>query len=291
MTRDLLWLNGRTMPIEDGRISIEDRGFNFSDGIYEVCRFYGGRPFMLREHLERWEFSARGLMMEMPGTLEERAALILDLVEQSGHRDAMVYGQLTRGTSTRNHLFPPASVPPNELWFVRPAPQHDAAHYHNGVKLVSHPDERWKHCQYKTISLLPNVLAKERARREGGYEALLFNERGIVTECSASNAYCIRGGTLYTHPLAPEILGGITRQAIFAAADAEGIPVAEQAQTLEQFKSADEVFISSTTMELMPVTQIDDVRVGDGRVGPLTQRLHAAFRERVARECGTGAAV
>ena len=291
MAKDLLWLNGKISSIEEGRIPIEDRGFNFADGIYEVALFYNGRPFMIREHLERWDFSAKGLEINSPMKIDERIAMIMDLVAQSGYKDAMAYGQMTRGVSRRNHVFPGPDVQPTELWFVRPAPKHSPDLYANGVKLATHPDERWAQCQYKTICLLPNCLAKERARRVGGYEALLIAEGGIVTECSASNAFCVRDGVVYTHPLSPRILGGITRIAILEAARKAGLEVREEAVTLDQFLKADEAFISSTTMEVMPVTRVDDVEIGNGRVGEITRRIHHGFRERVDKECGTELAV
>lgn len=287
MAKNLLWLNGRISSIEEGRVSVEDRGLNFSDGIYEVAVYYNGRPFMAREHLERWHFSAEGLMMKAPGTIDERLETLQELVDESGHPSAMVYGQLTRGTAPRNHLFPSPPVEPTEFWFVKPAPRHSPELRANGAKLVTHPDERWVHCQYKTVSLLPNVLAKERAHRQGGYEALLWLPDGTVTECTSANAYCVRGGVVYTHPRTPRILGGITRLAILALAKSLGLEVREQSQTLEQFRRADEVFISSTTMEVMPATRIDDGAVGNGKVGPITNALAAGLRERIAEECGT----
>src|SRR5690606_1600112 len=160
-------------------------------------------------------------------------------------------------------------------------PKHPEHLYESGVKLTSHPDERWAHCHYKTISLLPNVLAKERAHREGSYEALLFRENGLVTECSSSNAYCVRDGVIYTHPLTPRILGGVTRIAVLRAARELGIEVREHAQTLTQFRNADEVFISSTTMEVMPVTKLDNDLIGCGLVGPVARQLRRSIRQAV----------
>lgn len=283
MPQDLLWLDGNITRIEDGRVSVEDRGFNFSDGIYEVILACNGRPFMLREHLERWEFSAAGIMLASPGTLAEREARILDLLERSGHRSAAIYGQLTRGSARRNHLFPDeATTPPTELWWVRPAPVYASELRANGVTAISHPDERWLHCQYKTIGLLANVLAKERAKRAGAWEAILYREDGTVTESAVSNAWCVRQGTLYTHPLTPRILGGMTRKAVLALAAEFGMPVREEAVTLDQFRKADEAFVSSTTIGVMPVTKLDGAPIGTGRPGPITVRLMNELLERMA---------
>lgn len=291
MPQELVWLNGQIGRVEDAKVHIEDRGNVFSDGIYEVAIFYDNQPFMLREHLERWEYSARGIMMESPRDLAWREGMIRDLVEQSGLGTCMAYGQLTRGVSRRNHLFPDAATtPPTEFWFVRAAPQHKPELFENGCALMSHPDERWAHCQYKTISLLPNVLAKERARRAGAYEALLYREDGTVSECTASNAYCVRGGVVYTHPLGPRILGGITRMAILRAAREAGIEVREQAVSLDQFRAADEAFISSTTMEVMPASRLDGQAIGSGKVGPVVRKLRDTVRDMVRAACFAGAA-
>lgn len=291
MPQELCWLNGQIGRVEDAKVHIEDRGNVFSDGIYDVAIFYDGQPFMLREHLERFEFSARGLMMEAPRSIDWREGMIRDLVEQSGMSDCMVYGQLTRGAARRNHLFPdPAVVPPTEFWFVRAAPKHKPELYENGCALMAHADERWAHCHYKTISLLPNVLAKERARRAGAYEALLVRDDGTATECTASNAYCVRGGVVYTHPLSPRILGGITRMAILSAAREAGIEVREQAVTIDEFRAADEAFISSTTMEVMPATRLDGQPIGTGKVGPVVRKLRETVRDMVRAACLVGAA-
>lgn len=286
MAQDLLWFNGEFKPLDGATVPLEDRGAQFSDGIYEVVLFYNKKPFMLKEHLERWEYSAEGIMMKSPGTLGQRETMLHELVERSGYTNAMVYGQLTRGNSKRNHLFPDDSVPCNEYWFVREAPAYDPKLKENGVKLVSHPDERWGHCEYKTISLLPNCLAKERAKREGGWEALLYTKENLVTECSASNAYCVIDGKVHTHPLSPGILGGITRMAIIDVAKEKGIPVVEQAATLDQFRKADEAFISSSTMEVMPVTKLDDGEIGNGKVGHITKSLMDGMREKIEAVCG-----
>ncbi|MDX1973245.1 MAG: aminotransferase class IV, partial [Candidatus Sumerlaeia bacterium] len=273
MGNELLWINGKIMELAGAQIALEDRGAQFSDGVYEVVVYYNQKPFMIQEHLERFDFSARGLMMEPPFTMEERMKAIEQLVEQSGFEHAMVYGQLTRGAARRNHLFPEGeALKPLEYWFVRKAPTYPAAMKENGVKLMSHPDERWAHCEYKTISLLPNVLAKERAKRYGAWESLLYREDGAVTECAASNAYCVINGAVHTHPLTPRILGGITRMAIKQCAYQQGIPFIEEAVTLEQFRKADEAFISSTTMEVMPATLLDNQPIGSGKVGRVTKQ-------------------
>jgi len=277
MPRELLWLNGRITPLDEARISPEDRGFLFADGIYEVIRFYGGRPFLLREHLERWERSARGILLDSPGTPEERAERIRGLVDEADFGDCYAYGQLTRGAAPRNHAFP-EDPRPTELWVIRPAKGYPPECKELGVSLLPHPDERWARCDLKTVSLLPNCLAKERARRAGCFEALLYREDGTVTECAATNACCVRGGVVWTHPLTNRILPGITRAPVLRLAREAGIEVREEAVTLDEFRAADEAFLTSTTMEVMPVTRLEATPIGDGRVGPVTRRLMALMR-------------
>ncbi|MBI5153817.1 D-amino acid aminotransferase [Candidatus Poribacteria bacterium] len=282
MTARLVWLNGRLVPFADARVSIEDRGFQFADGIYEVVRFYSGRPFGLDEHLARWERSAEGILLEAPGTRAERAARVCEVAEANHLFDCYVYGQLTRGAAPRAHLFPcHEHVPATELWYAMPARGHAAGLYEDGVGLLAHPDERWARCDCKTISLLPNVLAKERARRAGCFEALFYREDGTVTECSSSNACCICDGALWTHPLTNRILAGVTRTAILECARAFGLEVREEAVPLSDFRAASEAFISSTTMEIMPVTRINGAPVGSGRVGQRTRELMSALHEHV----------
>lgn len=285
MMRELLWLNGRVLPLSEGRVSIEDRGFQFADGIYEAIRCYDGVPLMLPEHLERFENSARAILIEPPGTAEERADRIRSLVAESGFGDCLLYGQLTRGTSPRKHTFPPRECPPTELWYVRALPAHAPEHFRDGVALLSHTDDRWAHCNIKSLALLPNVLAKERARRAGCFEALLYREDRTVTECAAANAYCVLDGVVRTHPLNNRILPGVTRLMVLDVTREEGVEVCEQAATLEEFAAAPEAFISSTTMEIMPVTRLDGAPIGDGRPGPVTRHLMGKVNARAQALC------
>ncbi|MCB2156887.1 aminotransferase class IV [bacterium] len=274
------------MPLSEGRVSVEDRGFQFADGIYEAIRCYDGVPLMLDEHLQRFENSARAILIEPPGTRDERAENIRSLVRESGFGDCLLYGQLTRGASPRKHTFPLAKdCPPTELWYVRELQAHAPEHYRDGVALLSHPDERWARCNIKSLALLPNVLAKERARRAGCFEALLYREDGTVTECGASNAYCVIDGVVRTHPLNNRILPGVTRLLVLQVAREEGVEVVEEAVTLDEFAAAPEAFISSTTMEIMPATRLDGKPIGNGQVGPVTRSLMGKVNDRARAMC------
>ena len=207
---ELIWINGQIMPLAEARVSVEDRGFQFADGVYEVMRIYNGRCFTLREHLERLERSCGGLGIAMPMPASELAAEIASLVNRSTLKDGMVYLQVTRGTAARNHVF--SSCPPTLLFYTRALPPIQPGHTIS-AKLWSAADERWKRCWVKSIALLPNVLAKNAAVSAGADEAV-FVEDGFVSECSASNFFAVHAGTLLTAPVGPKVLPGITRCAL-----------------------------------------------------------------------------
>jgi len=276
-----VWLNGQTLPLSEARIGIEDRGFQFADGVYEVIRLYGGRPFTLTEHLQRLTRSAEGISLSMPLSIAELARQIETFIPKSGVGDGMIYLQLTRGVSPRNHIFS-AQTPPTLLFYARPLPSCPAAGEGDGVKLLAVPDERWKRCWIKSIALLPNVLAKNAAVAAGADEAVMI-DNGIVTECAASNIYAIIAGKLVTHPIGPKVLPGITRLVLIDCAALIGLPVQERAATEEEFVRADEVFITSTTREISWVSQWNG-RTLWNECGPLTRRLHIALKERISRE-------
>src|SRR5579871_2459086 len=186
---DLIWINGEIVAMSEARIGVEDRGFQFADGVYEVIRLYGGKPFTLDPHLDRLAQSAKGIELSVP---LDRAALsneIRKLAVKSGVGDGMVYLQLTRGVAPRNHLFPDKTKP-TLLFYARPLPPPQLPGEGEGVKLVAVADERWKRCWIKSIALLPNVLAKNQAVAAGADEAV-FIDGGVVTECSASNLFAV----------------------------------------------------------------------------------------------------
>ena len=280
---EMLWLNGEITPLGGAQISVEDRGYQFADGVYEVIRLYNGRPFTLTPHLERLERSARDIQIRMSLSVADLSREVTRFVEKYGPRDGMVYLQLTRGIAPRNHLFPDAGVKPTVLFYTRdlpPVPKPGAA---DGVKLISVPDERWKRCWIKAIALLPNVLAKNAAVAAGADEAV-FVEDGMVSECSVSNFYAIANGKLITHPIGPKVLPGITRAVVLDCARKLDIPVVERALSEAEAFVADELFITSTTRELGWVVQWNEKRVGPGQCGPVTLKLHRAFQERIAAE-------
>jgi D-alanine transaminase len=286
---DLIWINGEIVPFAEARLNVEDRGFQFADGVYEVIRLYGGRPFTLAEHLDRLYRSAAGIELSLPLGRDELAREIQKLVARGGVRDGMVYFQATRGIAPRNHAFP-AYPKPTLLAYCRPLPPPPRPGEGDGVKLLPVPDERWQRCWVKSIALLPNVLAKNAAVTRGYDEAVFIDAGRVVTECSASNVYAVIGGKLVTHPVGPKVLPGITRAVLFGAASGAGVVVEERPYTEDEVVGgASEVFITSTTREVSWVSRWGDRPIRAGNCGPVTRRLHEALRQRVAAEVGAEA--
>jgi D-alanine transaminase len=277
-----IWLNGEIMPMADARLGIEDRGFQFADGIYEVIRLYDGKPFALLPHLQRLWNSAVDIRLTPPLTTDALATEIQTLIKRVQPGDAMLYMQLTRGVAPRNHLIPDV-VDPTLLFYIRPYERGPAPGEGEGTKLLSVPDDRWKRCWIKTISLLPNVLAKNAAVAAGADEAV-FIDAGYVTECSSSNLFAVIGGKLVTHPIGSKVLPGITRLVLLELAEELGIEVDERAIGEDEAPWASELFITSTLREISWVSRWNDIYVGKGRCGPVTAALHRALRERIARD-------
>jgi D-alanine transaminase len=196
-----------------------------------------------------------------------------------------MYQQVSRGVCARNHVFPKTHCEPSLVAYFRPAPAYSSEQRAAGIELSSQPDERWERFHINSVCLLPVVLAKQAAIESGAFEALLVRD-GLVTEGGATNAYCVRDGVVWTHPEGKHILSGVTRALVFEAAERAGVTIRQEAVTIEQFRAADEAFISSTTMDIMPVTRLDHKPVADGKVGPITSRLVQSISEIISHELG-----
>ena len=281
-----IWINGEIIPMDEARISVEDRGFQFADGVYEVVKLYGCKPFTMIPHLQRLERSAQGIEISLPLDIPSLAREIDKLVSRSGVREGMVYLQLTRGSAPRNHIFTPGTKP-TLLFYARDLPAPQGTGQGEGVKLLAVEDDRWKRCWIKSIALLPNVLAKNKAVAAGADEAV-FIENGIVTECSASNLFAVIGGKLVTHPVGSKVLPGITRAVLLDCAAALDIPVEERGFVEDEAARASELFITSTTREISWVARWNDRYIGKARCGPITLSLHNALREKIRQEVGNG---
>lgn len=277
---DIGFLNGAFMPLEEVKISIEDRGFQFGDGVYEVVRTYGGVPFQLDAHLERLERSAHAIHLSMPGRSTGWKDWVLEGIKRSGYSECKVYLQVTRGVAPRDHLFPNRSVPTIVI-SIREMRGLDPILRRTGVVVVTMEDLRWGRCDIKSINLLPNVLARQRAAEAGAFEAILVRQ-GMVTEGAVSNVMIVREGGVITPPQGTHILSGVTRRLVVDQARKAGISVEERNIGLEEFRRAEEVFLTGTTVEVLPVVRIDDVPVGSGHPGRLTERVRSLFKQGIA---------
>ena len=279
---DLIWVNGEIIPVSEARVGIEDRGFQFADGVYEVLRLYHGKAFAQMDHLNRLERLAGGIRLGLPLAPIKLAAEIERLVAASGVSDGMVYLQLTRGEAPRNHVFPD-KVQHTLLFYARPLPPVPAPGTGDSVRLLAVADERWHRCWIKSIALLPNVLAKNEAIAAGADEAV-FVDRGVVSECAASNLFAVIDGRLVTHPVGARVLPGITRAILLQCARKLDVAVEERPLKEKEAIGADELFITSTTREMSWVGTWNSLTVAGGRCGEITRSLHEALRERIAME-------
>ncbi|MBO0992432.1 D-amino-acid transaminase [Bacillus sp. SD088] len=272
-------VNDQLIERTEAVVDIEDRGYQFGDGVYEVIRVYGGEAFTADEHMERFFQSAEKIKMEMPFDKQQMLDFIEQLIMKNQLQDGSIYMQVTRGASARNHLFPGSDIKPVLTAYTKEVPRPEDV-LENGVKAMVAEDIRWLRCDIKSLNLLPNVLAKQEATEQGCYEAILHRD-GTVTEGSSSNAYIVKDGKITTHPATNFILNGITRQVILKLCQSHQIPITEETFRLEDLKTADEIFISSTTSEVMPIVQLDGQSIGDGKPGPLTKKLQSLFLEEI----------
>ncbi|MGM7684909.1 D-amino-acid transaminase [Cytobacillus sp. Hm23] len=262
------------IDINEKVVPIQERGHQFGDGIYEVIRVYDGKPFLLKEHLNRFEMSAKEILIDLPFSLEKVNELILEGITRSELKDAQVYIQVTRGIAPRDHVFP--KVPAQFSMTVRPSRHIDRVKRQNGVSLQSFEDTRWANCFIKSINLLPNVIAKQKAS-DAGYDEAVFIRNGIVTECSSCNLFAVRDGVAYTHPATNHILHGITREAIINIALQYDLIVKEHTFDIDFLYNADEVFITSTSIEILPVNKIDNMNISMNN--PITKQLISGFQQ------------
>ncbi len=273
------YVNGRYVPHDQAVIHVEDRGFQFADGVYEVLPLIGGRVRHLDQHLDRLGRSLGALAIAWPVPRRVLPILLAEVVRRNRLVDGVAYIQVTRGPAARNHQFPLAAIP-SLIISAWPGKAVTAHQVENGVAVVTRPDQRWKRPDIKTVGLLPNALARQSAKEAGAVEAWMVDERGVITEGAATNAFIVaRDGALLTHPADQRILAGITRANVIALARANGIEVGERPFTVEELKGAREAFITGTTITVLPVTKVDGQPVGDGKPGPVTLRLRALYAE------------
>ena len=274
----IVYFNGHFIPKEDVKISPDDRGFLFADGVYEVIRSYDGRLFKAENHLNRMDRSLRELRIDGPDeeSLRDIAEKLIPY-NHFGDGDAVLYIQITRGVAPRRHSFPDKETRPTI--YACPSPlQPPEEKWESGVKVILVPDIRWARCDIKSVALLPNVLASQQAVERGAEEAVLVRD-GVITEGSHSNFCAVFDGQLVTYPKSNYILSGITRGVVLDLCNELNIPSREAPILERELKEADELMILGTTIEVMPAVQVDDWKVGDGKPGPITVRLQQAFHE------------
>ena len=279
---DLAYVNGEFMPIEKAVVPIEDRGYQFGDGVYEFVASYKGRLFMLEEHLDRLERSMRELAFDPISRADIRQA-VLDLFNRSGYQRAGIYIQISSGVAPRNHAFT-TGMPPQIVMTIRSVAEMPEEKRKNGATAITVNDQRWGRCDIKTVQLLANSLAKQKSLDAGCDDAIFVSDQGIVREGTSSNLFIVSGGRLMTHPLTNQILPGITRMVVLQVCKESDLEVEESFFGTEALYGSDEVFLSGTVTELLPVVQIDGKAIGTGKVGPITRRLYDLLRRQAMAE-------
>jgi D-alanine transaminase len=270
----MILVNDRFVERTEATVDIEDRGYQFGDGVYEVIRVYGGAPFLLDEHMARLARSLREIRLEPPYGIDELTDKIRRLITLNALGDGIVYLQITRGVSPRTHGFPKNAH--SVLTAYTQTLDRPLQALQEGIRAHLTEDIRWLRCDIKSLNLLGSVLAKQEALDKGCAEAILHRGK-TVTEGSASNVFALIGGVWFTHPANHLILDGITRRSVLRIMQELDMPAKEEAVTVEQLLAAEELIVTSTTQEVMPVVAVDGRPIGDGSVGPWTRRLQEAF--------------
>lgn len=271
------YVNGRYVAQRAACVHIEDRGYQFADGVYEVIAVCARALVDTEPHLDRLERSLRELKIARPMSRSALALVINEVVARNRVEDGIIYIQMTRGVAPRDHAFP-RQQETQVVMTARRSKPHPSSYGEDGVKVISVPDIRWERCDIKSVSLLPNVLAKQRAREAGAYEALFVAADGMVTEGSSTNAWIVTtAGELVTQPSSNAILSGITRRTVMEIVREEGLSLVERGFTLSEAKAAREAFVTSTTAFVMPVTQIDDAVIANGKAGSVSSKLRQRY--------------
>jgi D-alanine transaminase len=271
------YVNGAFLPHADAAVHIEDRGYQFADGVYEVIAVNGSRLVDVEPHLDRLDHSLEELRIDHPVSRAVLTMLMRELVARNRIAEGMLYLQITRGTAPRDHKFPAASQPMLVMTTKRLKPM-PAALLENGAAVIAIPDIRWKRRDIKSVSLLPNVLGKQQAVEAGAYEAWMVDDEGFVTEGTSTNAWIVTaGGVLATRQADHAILRGITRDGLLKVVREAGLRFEERRFSLAEAKAAREAFITGTTTHVLPITRIDGEPVADGRPGPITRRLREHY--------------
>lgn len=279
----IAYVNGRYVPQPEAAVNVEDRGYQFGDGIYEVVHLYDGRYVDEDRHLARLERSLKEISLPMPMSRAALSMVLREVARRNRVREGLLYMQVTRGVARRDHAFPSKPVPPSVVVTVKRIPPYPMDIERWQASAITLPDLRWARRDIKSVNLLPNVLARQAAKEKGAIEAVLYDEAtGMVTEGAATSFWIVdEHGAIRTRHLDHVILPGCTRGALMAELEAAGIPYDERGFSLEEMRRAREAFITSATSFVKPITRIDGQPVGDGKVGPVVRRLFEIFARHV----------
>ena len=277
MQAAICFLNGDFLPLNEAKVSVLDRGFIFGDGIYEVIPVYGRKAFRLPHHLHRLQDSLDAIRIDNPFDEAGWQQIIDSLIAHNEGDDQSIYLHITRGVAARDHRFP-ANTPPTVFLMSNPLLAPDAAIVARGIKAITLPDIRWLNCHIKAISLLPNILFRQQAIDSDGDEAILIRD-GKATEGAASNLFIVSNGGIITPPKSSKLLPGITRDLLVELANQHQLPCTEREIDEQELFSADEIWISSSTREVMPVLQLNQQAVGTGQPGPVWQQIYQLYQQ------------
>jgi len=280
------YVNGTYRPHGQATVHVEDRGFQFADGVYEVWSVFDGRMADFEGHMTRLHRSLNELHISIPMSVEALTQVLKETIRRNRVKNGIVYLQVTRGTARRDHPFPSPDTPPSVIVTSRSVSATKAeAQARTGVAVVTQPDIRWGRCDIKTVGLLANVLAKQAARERGAYEAWMVDEMGLVTEGSSTNAWIVdKHGRLRTRDTQANILKGITRTAIMDLIASEDIELDERPFSVDDAKEAREAFFTAAGAFVMPAISIDGVKIGDGKPGPITTKLRTLYLDQAKRD-------
>jgi len=273
-----VYLNGEFLPVTEAKISVLDRGFIFGDGIYEVIPVYSRRPFRLKEHLQRLRHSMDSIRLANPHSDAEWTQLLEELIARNTPADQYLYLHITRGAAKRDHAFPNPSVPPTVFVMSNPLTTPPETLLSSGISAITAQDNRWLRCDIKAISLLPNVLLRQMAIDAGCAETLMIRDDEFMTEGAASNIFAVKNSTLLAPPKDHLMLPGITYDVVLELAAANGIPHQVRKVMKEEVFSADELLLTSSTKEVLAITQLDGKPVGTGKPGAMFTKLHGLYQ-------------
>jgi len=279
---DLVYLDGKFIAAKEAKVSVFDRGFIFGDGIYEVIPVFGGHPLRLAEHLRRLENNLKAISIGNPHNQDQWQEIITKLIASvaANHpefTDQMVYIQITRGVAPRDHVFP-AKVTPTVFVYADTAPVANPEYLKNGVQAITHADTRWQHCEIKSTSLLANVLLRQQAAEANVTEAILIRDN-FLTEGAASNIFIVKNNIIRTPPKSEQILPGITRDLIVELIQKNNLAGEENMISEQQLQDADEIWMTSSTKEILPITRLNGKKVGSGQAGPVHKKMYKIYQD------------